>query len=142
MNRRQAGRLRSLSEYLHNHSNSFFMIELLVPAEESQLERVKGDQNAYDRLLRPQLMVEAIEQLQKAEVEPDVWKVEGLYSPKDCEEIVAVARRDGRGKVGCIVLGRGQDERKVRDWLATAAAVPGFIGFAVGRTTFWNSLVK
>ena len=26
-------------------------------------------------------------------------------------------------------------------WLATAAAVPGFIGFAVGRTVFWDPLV-
>ena len=29
----------------------------------------------------------------------------------------------------------------MRQWLATAAAVPGFIGFAVGRTTFWDPLV-
>jgi myo-inositol catabolism protein IolC len=42
--------------------------------------------------------------------------------------------------VGCIVLGRGVDDRKVREWLATAAPVPGFIGFAVGRTTFWDVL--
>ena len=42
--------------------------------------------------------------------------------------------------MGCIVLGRGEDDRKVREWLATAAAVPGYIGFAVGRTTFWGAL--
>ena len=29
----------------------------------------------------------------------------------------------------------------MREWLATAAAVPGFIGFAVGRTAFWDPLV-
>jgi myo-inositol catabolism protein IolC len=29
----------------------------------------------------------------------------------------------------------------VRQWLRTAAGVPGFIGFAVGRTTFWGPLV-
>ena len=29
----------------------------------------------------------------------------------------------------------------MRQWLRTAAGVPGFIGFAVGRTTFWNPLV-
>ena len=28
------------------------------------------------------------------------------------------------------------------EWLTTAAGVPGFIGFAVGRTTFWNPLVN
>ena len=51
------------------------------------------------------------------------------------------ARRDGRVEVGCIVLGRGEDDRHVRTWLSTAAGVPGFIGFAVGRTTFWGPLV-
>ena len=29
----------------------------------------------------------------------------------------------------------------MRDWLATAATVPAFIGFAVGRTTFWEPLM-
>ena len=43
--------------------------------------------------------------------------------------------------MGCIVLGRGEDDRKVREWLTTAAVVAGFIGFAVGRTTFWDPLV-
>jgi myo-inositol catabolism protein IolC len=40
------------------------------------------------------------------------------------------------------VLGRGEDDRKVREWLSTAAGVPGFIGFAVGRTCFWDPLVQ
>jgi 5-dehydro-2-deoxygluconokinase len=44
--------------------------------------------------------------------------------------------------VGCIVLGRGEDDQKVREWLAIASGVPGFIGFAVGRTSFWDSLVN
>ena len=35
------------------------------------------------------------------------------------------ARRDGRGDVGCIVLGRGEDEAHVHTWLTTAAGVPG-----------------
>lgn len=142
MNERQATRLRRLSEYLHNQSRTLFMFELLVPAEESQLQKFNGDQKAYDRELRPRLMVEAIEQLQRAGVEPDVWKIEGLDSRKDCQEIVAVTRGDGRDKVGCILLGRGEDDEKVRAWLMTAAGVPGFIGFAVGRTSFWNPLVK
>jgi 5-dehydro-2-deoxygluconokinase len=54
---------------------------------------------------------------------------------------VAAARRNGRNKVGCIVLGRGEDDKKVREWLGTAAPVAGFIGFAVGRTTFWDPLI-
>ena len=94
------------------------MFELLVPPEKAQLDKLKGDKKAYDRELRPRLMVEAIRELQDAGVEPDLWKIEGLDRREDCEEIVAAARRGGRDQVGCIVLGRGEDDRKVRDWLA------------------------
>ena len=52
-----------------------------------------------------------------------------------------LARRDGRNNVGCIILGRGSNAQKVVEWLKTAANVPGFIGFAVGRTSFWDPLV-
>jgi 5-dehydro-2-deoxygluconokinase len=140
LNQRQAGRLKRLSDYLHQH-NHLFMFELLVPAEKAQLDRLGGDKKAYDRQVRPGLMVKAIEDLQDAGVEADVWKIEGLDSREDCARVVQAAHRGGRNKVGCIVLGRGEDDKKVREWLATAAHVPGFIGFAVGRTTFWDPLV-
>jgi len=138
LNARQVRRLNRLSDYLHGQSGPLFMFELLVPAEKSQLERLNGDKKAYDVQLRPNLMVRAIQELQDAGVEPDVWKIEGLDRPEDCEKVVAAARRGGRDRVGCIILGRGEDDRKVHEWLATAAAVPGFIGFAVGRTSFWD----
>jgi myo-inositol catabolism protein IolC len=142
LNRRQSARLRRLSEYLHsNNSASRFMFELLVPAEKAQLDRLKGDKKAYDLELRPWLMTQTVQELQDAGVEPDVWKVEGLERHEDCERVVAAARRGGRNRVGCIILGRGEDDGKVREWLTTAAAVPGFIGFAVGRTSFWGPLV-
>jgi 5-dehydro-2-deoxygluconokinase len=118
------------------------MFELLVPAEKAQLEKVNGDKNAYDRDLRPPLMIGAIKALQDAGVEPDVWKIEGLDRRADCEKIVATAKAGGRVSVGLIILGRGEDDEKVREWLITAASVPGFIGFAVGRTDFWNPLVE
>jgi myo-inositol catabolism protein IolC len=141
LNARQAARLKRLSDYLHEKSDSMFMFELLVPPEKAQLERLEGDKKAYDLGLRPELMAETIELLQNAGVEPDVWKIEGLDLRSDCEKIVRVARRRGRDKVGCIILGRGEDDKKVHEWLATASDVPGFIGFAVGRTSFWNALV-
>lgn len=142
VNRRQAIRLKKLSDYLRNDSRSRFMFELLVPPEKSQLDRVRGDKKTYDVELRPRLMIEAIEQLQDAQVEPDVWKIEGLDCREDCERVVTAARRGGRNNVGCIILGRGENAQKVHEWLATAAAVPGFIGFAVGRTSFWDPLLN
>lgn len=141
LNERQSARLRQLSDYLHAKGRSHFMFELLVPAEKEQLDRVKGDKKAYDVELRPGLMVGAIEELQDAGVEADIWKIEGLDRREDCEKIVVAAHRNKRDKVGCIILGRGEDDKKVHEWLTTAASVPGFIGFAVGRTVFWEPLV-
>src|SRR5262249_5904291 len=141
LNKRQAASLRRLSEYLKSRGRSRMLFELLVPPEKAQLDRFKGDQKAYDIEFRPKLMVRAIEHLQEAGVEPDLWKIEGLDSREDCEKVVAAARRGGRNKVSCIILGRGADENKVREWLEIASSVPGFIGFAVGRTTFWEPVV-
>jgi len=139
MNARQAERLATLSDYLHQ-SGRKYMFELLVPATDGQLESVGGEKARYDVELRPDLMIAAIEYFQDHGVEPDVWKIEGLDRRTDCERIVAATRRDGRGRVGNIVLGRGENEQKVHEWLSVAAGVPGFIGFAVGRTTFWDAL--
>ncbi len=116
------------------------MFVLLVPATAAQLERFGGNKKDYDRELRPELMTRAITELQDSCIEPDVWTIEGIDRPEDCARVVAAARRNGRYRVGCIVLGRGEDDFKVRQWLKTAAAVPGFIGFAVGRTSFWGPL--
>jgi 5-dehydro-2-deoxygluconokinase len=102
---------------------------------------VDGDQHHYDLDLRPELMCRAIRELQDAGVEPDVWKIEGLDRQAACQDVVSAVQRDGRADVGCIILGRGESEHKVVEWMTAAAATPGFIGFAVGRTTFWDSLV-
>ena len=85
--------------------------------------------------------MQAIQALQDAGVEPDVWKVEGLDRQEDCVKIVEMARRGGRNTAGLIVLGRGAERDRVVRWLKTAASVPGFIGFAVGRTSFWQPLL-
>lgn len=140
-NRRQAVRLKRLSDHLAAEGRSRFMFELLVPPQKVQLEQVGGDKGVYDLELRPRLMVTAMRELQQAGVEPDVWKVEGLDRREDYQAIVAAARAGGRDDVGCIILGRGESHAKVRHWLSTAATVPGFIGFAVGRTDFWDPLV-
>jgi 5-dehydro-2-deoxygluconokinase len=139
LNRRQTERLKRLSDYLHGNERKF-MFELLVPALPAQLETVGGDKQAYEQQIRPRLMIESLQTLQDAGVEPDVWKIEGLDRREDCERVAQAARRGGRKHVGCIVLGRGEDEKKVREWLNAAAGVPGYIGFAVGRTTFWDPI--
>jgi myo-inositol catabolism protein IolC len=138
LNRRQAARLRRLSDWLRAHDRRL-LFELLVPAAREQLARVGHDGARYDHEIRPGLVLAAMRELQDAGVEPDIWKIEGLEARADCERVARQARAGGRtGR--CIVLGRGADERKVAHWLRQAAGVEGFIGFAVGRTLWWAEL--
>jgi myo-inositol catabolism protein IolC len=135
LNERQAAKLLQLSEWLHEHHRKF-LFELLVPAEPSQLERVGGSGDRYDTELRPQLMLEAILQLQNAGVEPDIWKIEGIEDREACAEIAQLTRREGRDRVSCVVLGRGASDQKVDEWLRAAAGLDGYVGFAIGRSIF------
>jgi len=139
INRRSVEGLRRLSDWLHERDRKF-LFELLVPAEPHQLERVGGDEARYDLEVRPDLMHTAIGELQDAGIEPDVWKIEGLDRREDCERIAAQARRGGRDGVGCVVLGRGANAEKVEAWLRAGAGVPGYLGFAIGRTIWWDQL--
>ena len=139
MNARQAERLKRLSDWLHANDRKF-LFELLVPAEDAQLEQVGGDTDRYDAELRPELMRRTIEEFQAAGVEADIWKIEGIDTQEDCERIAQTCRRDGRDGVICVVLGRGADDAKVEHWLRQGAPVDGYAGFAIGRTIWWDAL--
>jgi myo-inositol catabolism protein IolC len=139
MNTRQSERLKRLGDWLHANDRRF-LFELLVPAEEAQLAEVGGDADRYDREVRPGLMIRSIQELHAAGVEPDIWKIEGIDSREDCRRIADEARADGRGGVICVVLGRGASEDGVIHWLRQGAGVPGYAGFAIGRTIWWDAL--
>jgi myo-inositol catabolism protein IolC len=135
----QLKKLKRLSDWLHANKRKF-LFELLVPAEDSQLQSVDGDSDRYDSELRPELMRRAIAAIQDAKIEVDIWKIEGVDERSDCEMLVAQARSGGRDDVKCVVLGRGADDAKVDQWLQAAAPVDGYIGFAIGRSIWWDPL--
>jgi len=139
LNARQASKLKELSEWLHHHERKF-LFELLVPAEAHQLETVDGDAHRFDTELRPHLMRLAISQLQESGIEPDVWKIEGIDATEDCEQIAQQCQMAGRDHVACVVLGRGADVNAVDAWLRAASGVPGYRGFAIGRSIWWDPL--
>ncbi len=135
----QLAKLKRLSDWLTQRERKF-LFELLVPAEPDQLAQVDGDVERYDAELRPQLMRQAIAEIQDAGIEVDIWKIEGVEERADCEMLVAQARSGGREGVVCVVLGRGANDEKVDHWLRQAAPVDGFVGFAIGRSIWWNPL--
>jgi myo-inositol catabolism protein IolC len=140
MNERQMGRLKRLADWLHDHDRKF-LFELLVPATDEQLASVGGDTDRYDAELRPELMRRAIEGTQNAGIEVDVWKIEGVDEQADAAMLAEQARSGpGREGVTCVLLGRGASTEKVEQWLEQAAPVEGFIGFAIGRSIWWDAL--
>jgi myo-inositol catabolism protein IolC len=140
MNQRQLERLKRLADWLHDNDR-LFLFELLVPAEASQLESVDGDTDRYDAELRPELMRRALEVIQEFGIEVDVWKIEGVDAREDAETLAAQARAgEGREGVTCVLLGRGAGIDKVDHWLQQAAPVEGFVGFAIGRSIWWDAL--
>jgi myo-inositol catabolism protein IolC len=139
-NRDQVEKLKILADWLHANGRKF-LFELLVPAEKAQLESVGGDTDRYDAELRPELMRRAIEQIQDAGVEVDIWKIEGVDAQADAEMLAKQTRKgEGRENVVCVLLGRGASDAKVDHWLREAAPVDGFVGFAIGRSIWWDAL--
>jgi myo-inositol catabolism protein IolC len=140
MNERQTERLKRLADWLHANDRKF-LFELLVPAEEEQLASVDGDADRYDAELRPELMRRAIEDIQNHGIEVDIWKIEGVDTRQDAEMLSEQARTgEGRENVKSVLLGRGASDEKVDHWLREAAPVEGFIGFAIGRSIWWDAL--
>jgi myo-inositol catabolism protein IolC len=140
LNKRQLERLKKLSDYLTKTKRAF-LFELIVPATPAQLTKLGGSKETYDKELRPKLMVRSIKEIQAAGVEPVIWKLEGVDKPASAKAVVKQAQTDGR-KVGVITLGRGESKEKVQEWLKVGAKIPGIIGFAVGRTIFWDPLAE
>jgi myo-inositol catabolism protein IolC len=140
MNERQLGRLKRLADWLHEHDRKF-LFELLVPATDEQLASAGGDTDRYDADLRPELMRRAIEDIQNAGIEVDIWKIEGVDARADAEMLAEQTRKgSGRENVKSVLLGRGASDEKVDHWLQQAAPVEGFIGFAIGRSIWWDAL--
>lgn len=140
VNPRQNEKLKRLADWLHANDRKF-LYELLVPATDEQLASVGGDTDRYDAELRPELMRRAIEETQAYGIEVDIWKIEGVDARADAETLAKQARTgEGREGVVCVLLGRGASDAKVDHWLREAAPVEGFIGFAIGRSIWWDSL--
>lgn len=138
---RQQQKLEILSNYCHENSYKF-LLEILVPPTDSQLKEVNGNNDLYDSQIRSNLTVKAMEELQNANVEPDIWKIEGMESEDSYKIVTLQARKEERGNVGIIILGRAENRDKVETWIRTGNKIKGIIGFAVGRTVFWEPLTE
>ncbi len=138
---RQQQKLGVLSNYCHENSYKF-LLEVLVAPTDSQLKDVNSNNDLYDTQVRPNLTVRAIEELQNSNVEPDIWKIEGMESEDSYKIVSLQALKEERNNVGIIILGRHENQDRVEKWIKSGNRIRGVIGFAVGRTIFWEALVE
>jgi myo-inositol catabolism protein IolC len=134
----QAERLKVVSAWAAE-TNHHLIVELLVPATDQDLKSVDGDKKRYDDELRPKLTLAVIEFLQDHGADPAIWKVEGMDRTEDAAAVAELARRGGR-TADCIVLGRHASKDDLDRWLQIAAPLPGYVGFAIGRSIWWDPL--
>ena len=135
----QGNRIKELSDWLTENDKKF-LLEFLVPATEEQLASVENDQARYDSEIRPKLAVKVVEEMRERGADPDIWKIEGLDTPEDCEKVAHAIRTGDREDVIAVVLGRGASDEKVNEWLIAGSSVEGYKGFAIGRSIFWDAL--
>jgi myo-inositol catabolism protein IolC len=117
-NAAQLNRLKELSNFCKEHQIGF-MFELLVQGESDQLE----------------LMTRSLQQITAHDIAPTLWKVEGL---DDGQGWFDIAKHTQGADI--IVLGRGESQDAVEDWLNEAASTQLVSGFAIGRTIFFKPL--
>lgn len=137
---RQIEKLKIVTDFCQVKKYKFLLEVLIIPTVKQE-EIVGNSKEQFDKAMRSDLTVKMISELQNAGIEPDVWKLEGFDSAEEYKEIVQAARANGRSNVGFVILGRGENEEKVDDWLRIGKNVVGIIGFAVGRTVFWQGIL-
>lgn len=116
--------LKFLSDYCHTHGYKF-LLEMLMGLN----------------VLNAQTVIPAINKLQIFGIQPDVWKLEGMETREDYQNVVSKIQEAQRTNVGLVILGRAENKEKVEKWLKIGKDVKGVIGFAVGRTVFWQPLM-
>jgi myo-inositol catabolism protein IolC len=137
-NKAQRNRLKTFINFCRS-SRIKTLIEVLVPATDKQLEKAKTREN-YDLNYRPDLTKIALAELIKDNIDPDIWKIEGMERKNDWKKIVDIVDDNAESKI--VVLGRGKNKKEVLNWLDTAKSQPETIGFAIGRTIFLNPLLE
>jgi len=146
--KRQKNNLKKLSDYCEKNNHKFLLEVLVIPTQ-AQLKEI-GTKQMFDSKLRQELIIEAIKDFQNSGIEPDIWKLEGFDKEESYKEIIEEIKAGGRDNVNLIILGRGEKKEEVEEWLEAGvkemltigSRTEGVIGFAVGRTVFWNAVEK
>lgn len=108
------------------------VVEVLVP------RRGEAEED-FERSDRPQMLAEFIAEAYRHGLKPAFWKIEGTLSADGARTIDAAVAADRSGRQ--ILLGKAADTATIDRWFAAATGSRTAVGFAIGRSVFWEPSV-
>lgn len=121
-------RLEELQAWCRTQSKPL-VVEVLVP-------RRGEPEEAFERSGRPEMLAGFIGDAYRRGLKPDFWKIEGTLSAEGAQTIDAAVAGEPRGRQ--ILLGKAADAATIERWFAAAARSRTAVGFAIGRSVFWD----
>ena len=98
--------------------------------------RSDEEEREFEERGRPRLLASVIGDSYARGLVPDIWKIEGTSSGEGAAIIDAAIRE--RPEPRQVILGKGADRGTLARWFSTAAPLPSTVGFAIGRSVFWD----
>ncbi len=119
-------KLKQLNDFCRK-GKRIFLVELLTPIEKN----------------KSLITAKSIYEFQEYGIDPDIWKIEAYDKKSDWQIVIKQIKNSGHRKfVATIMLGRGEDAEKVKNWINIAKTIKGISGFAIGRTIFLDALLQ
>lgn len=134
-NQDQLNKLKELSDFLKSNNISLLIEPLMQKSKDIE-------QDIYDRQERYKDLIIMIKEMQDYKIDCEIWKIEGLYKKEQYEMVIKQIKSGNRADVGVVILGRNESKEHVIQWINAGKNVEGIIGFAIGRTIFWEPLIN
>ncbi len=108
------------------------VLELIIP------QRTSEEPYKFERSGRAALAAQWIRDLQALDVSPAQWKLEGFDSPG----AIATVAEHCRPHESIVILGKNAPPETLSAWFKAARTSPKCVGFAVGRSIFWEPFLQ
>ena len=93
-------------------------------------------EDEFEAVGRPAMLAGFIAESYRRGLAPEFWKIEGTLSTEGARTIDAAIAAHPAGRQ--IILGKAADLATIDLWFAAAAASRTAVGFAIGRSVFWE----
>jgi myo-inositol catabolism protein IolC len=124
----QWGKLGALQAWCRGAGKPL-VIEVLVP-------RRQESEETFETAGRPAMLAGFIGEAYRRGLTPEFWKIEGTRAPEGARMIDRAIAAQPQCRQ--IILGKAADLATIERWFAAASGSPTAVGFAIGRSVFWE----